>query len=252
MARCFRRATRGRADVLACWMAHAHRARPCGCCLHGVVALRDGHRHGPLCGRHGLRCQGRLRRGGSIRDCEGSPSGGLTRSPVSAGPRYRAHVGHSLGLSGGISCLATHATVGTAISSIERTGTWKMEVRGNTKAELSSVEQQLAALSRPTPPRPVKTVQEALAAERVPASVWQDSQECAKIQDSTYFMRACAQVVQLRKELAAARDYERLSLRATELRQGVPRPQSLRQPIRCRRHSVPRGRTGGNQCSACR
>jgi hypothetical protein len=50
------------------------------------------------------------------------------------------------------SCLATHATVGTAITSIERTGTWKMEVRGNTRAELASVEQQLAALNRPTPP----------------------------------------------------------------------------------------------------
>ena len=120
------------------------------------------------------------------------------------------------------SCLATHATVGTAISSIERTGTWKMEVRGNTKAELATVEQQLAAMSRPTPPRPAKTVQEALAAERVLPSVWQDSQECGRIQDSAHFARACAQVVQLRKELAAARDYERLSLRATELRRGVP------------------------------
>src|SRR6188474_2321507 len=52
------------------------------------------------------------------------------------------------------SCLATHATVSTAISAIERTGTWKMEVRGNAKAELASVEQQLAVLSRPMPPRP--------------------------------------------------------------------------------------------------
>jgi hypothetical protein len=42
------------------------------------------------------------------------------------------------------SCLATHATVSTAISGIERSGTWKMEVRGNDKAELASVEQQLA------------------------------------------------------------------------------------------------------------
>jgi hypothetical protein len=69
------------------------------------------------------------------------------------------------------SCLATHATVGTAISSIERTGTWKMEVRGNTKAELVSVEQQLAALSRQAPPRPVKTVHEALAGANVPAGI---------------------------------------------------------------------------------
>ena len=69
------------------------------------------------------------------------------------------------------SCLATHATVSTAISAIERTGTWKMEVRGNTKAELTSVEQQLAALSRSATPRPAKTVREALAAERVPQRV---------------------------------------------------------------------------------
>ena len=137
------------------------------------------------------------------------------------------------------SCLATHATVGTAISSIERTGTWKMEVRGNTKAELATVEQQLAAMSRPTPPRPAKTVQEALAAERVPPSVWQDSQECGRIQDRAHFARDCAQIVQLRKELAAARDYERLSLRATELRQGVAEAPIISTPIRCRRHSVP-------------
>ena len=102
-----------------------------------------------------------------------------------------------------------------------RAFTWKMEVRGNTKAELASVEQQLAALSRPALPRPAKTVQEALAAERVPASVWQDSQECGRIQESAHFARACAQVVQLRRELAAALDFERLSSRATELRKGL-------------------------------
>src|SRR6478736_3555967 len=33
------------------------------------------------------------------------------------------------------SCLATHATVSTAISAIERTGSWKMEARGSAKAE---------------------------------------------------------------------------------------------------------------------
>ena len=116
------------------------------------------------------------------------------------------------------SWLATHATVSTAIAAIERGGTWKMEVRSNTKAELVSLEQQLAALGRPSPPRPTKTVREALAAERVPASIWQDSQECKSIQESAHFAKACAQVVQLRRELAAAQEYERLSARATELR----------------------------------
>jgi hypothetical protein len=119
------------------------------------------------------------------------------------------------------SCLATHATVSTAISSIERTGTWKMEVRDNSKAELTSVERQLAVLSRPVPPRPAKTVREALASERVPPGVWKDSNDCNSIQESAYFARACAQVVQLRRELAAAQDYERLSARAGELRKGL-------------------------------
>src|SRR5262249_59439342 len=134
------------------------------------------------------------------------------------------------------SCLATHATVTTAISAIERTGTWKMEVRGNTKAELASVEQQLAALSRPSLPRPAKTVQEALAAERVPPSVWQDSQECGRIQESAHFARACAQVVQLRRELAAAQAYERQPSPATGFRTGlapvpiVPPPDPLPPP----------------------
>ena len=48
-----------------------------------------------------------------------------------------------------------------------------------------------------------------------------DSQECGRIQESAQFARACAQVVQLRRELAAALDYERLSVRATELRKGL-------------------------------
>src|SRR5436190_5198312 len=119
------------------------------------------------------------------------------------------------------SCLATHATVSTSISAIERTGSWKMEVRGNAKAELASVEQQLAALSLPMPPRPAKTVREAVVGERVPSGIWRDSQECGSIQESVHFARACAQVVQLRRELAAAEDYERLASRAAELRKAL-------------------------------
>jgi hypothetical protein len=119
------------------------------------------------------------------------------------------------------SWLATHATVSTAITSIERTGTWKMEVRGNAKAELTSIEQQLAVLSRPTPPRPVKTVAEALTSTNVPSGVWKNSHECAAIQDGAYFAKPCAETVRLRRELAAAQDHERLSARAAELRQSL-------------------------------
>jgi hypothetical protein len=64
-------------------------------------------------------------------------------------------------------------------------------------------EQQLATLSRTAAPRPAKTVREALAAERVPSNVWHDSQECKAIQESAHFAKACAQVVQLRRQLVA-------------------------------------------------
>ena len=109
----------------------------------------------------------------------------------------------------------------TAIAATDRTGTWKMETRSNTKAELTLVEQRLEVLSRPAPPRPVRTVREALGTTNVPQAIWKDSNECANIQESVYFKKACAQTVQLRRELAASEDYERLSARAAELRKGL-------------------------------
>ena len=116
------------------------------------------------------------------------------------------------------SALATHATVGLAVSTIERTATWQMETRSDARAELETIEQRLEALSKPRPPRPAKTVSEALARERVPAGVWRKSGECQRIRQSRYFQKACAHVLDLRAELAAAQDYERLNRRAQDLR----------------------------------
>jgi hypothetical protein len=96
-----------------------------------------------------------------------------------------------------------------------------MEGRTNIKAELANVEQQLAALSQPKPPRPAETVREALGAASVPANVWKYSQESASIRDSRYFERVCAVVVALRQELAAAEDYQQLDVRARELRRAL-------------------------------
>jgi hypothetical protein len=119
------------------------------------------------------------------------------------------------------SALATQATVSTAIAAIERSGSWKMEVRSDTKAELDAVEKRLAVLSQPTPPRPSKTVAAALAIEKVPPGVWRDSQDCQSIRDSKYFQTACAKVLELRRELTAAKDYEQLDVQARELRQAL-------------------------------
>jgi hypothetical protein len=119
--------------------------------------------------------------------------------------------------------LATHATITTAISAIERSGAWKMEVRGNVEDQLNSLKQQLAALieKNKNVPRPPNTVRAALAATRVPAGIWKDSRECAAIPESAHFGKECAGVVYLRTELNAAEDYERLSARANELRKSL-------------------------------
>jgi hypothetical protein len=119
------------------------------------------------------------------------------------------------------SALATHSTVSTAIVAIERTGTWKMEGRTNTKAELTAIEQRLAALSEPKIPRPSGALRQALAAEKIPPDVWRNSQECLRIRDDRYFQKACAKVLDLRRELAASEAYEQLESRARGLRQDL-------------------------------
>jgi hypothetical protein len=48
-----------------------------------------------------------------------------------------------------------------------------------------------------------------------------DENPAMVVRESAHFAKACAQVVQLRRELGAAQEYERLSLRAAELRRGL-------------------------------
>ena len=55
----------------------------------------------------------------------------------------------------------------------------------------------------------------------MPAGVWRDSRECQSIRESRYFQGACAKFLELRRELATAEDYERLDVRARELRQAL-------------------------------
>jgi hypothetical protein len=116
------------------------------------------------------------------------------------------------------SCLATVATVRLAIGAIERGAAEAMQVRSGLESELGSIEQLQAALTAHVTPRPARVVREALAAEAVPPEVWRDSRECLGIRDSAYFQRACGKVLDLRRELTAAEEYERLDARAEDLR----------------------------------
>ena len=70
-------------------------------------------------------------------------------------------------------------------------------------------------------PRPSKIVREAVAAEKVPSGVWGNSQECLSIRDSSYFQKACGRLLELRQELAAAEEHERLTEKARALRQAL-------------------------------
>ncbi len=115
-------------------------------------------------------------------------------------------------------CLATHATLSLYLATVEHRGAAEVERRGAVSDELARVEAMSQRLSSPQIPRPSRFIREALAAESVPPAVWRNSTECRQIADRSYFQRACAKVVELRRELAAAEEFERLSAEARELR----------------------------------
>ena len=99
----------------------------CGGSHDGAGPMYDCDRHRPLHGAHGPRHQGRLWGGDHARTC---PRCATCRRPRTMDTtRARSGIGAWRRLAFGVvfSCLATHATVTTAISLIERTGTGKME-----------------------------------------------------------------------------------------------------------------------------
>jgi hypothetical protein len=88
------------------------------------------------------------------------------------------------------------------------------ESRQDLRAELQRQEAQLKALGTP---HPVAVVQTELQGQAVPPSIWRDSNEC-RVLNSHYWQRACRDVVRIRKELAAAKAFEKATDRVTELR----------------------------------
>jgi hypothetical protein len=88
------------------------------------------------------------------------------------------------------------------------------ESRQELRAELQRQESQLKALGVQ---RPVAAVEAELQSQAVPPSIWRDSNEC-HVLNSDYWQRACRDVVRIRKELAAARSYEKSTGRIGELR----------------------------------
>jgi hypothetical protein len=115
-------------------------------------------------------------------------------------------------------CLATHATLSLYLATIEHRGAAEAERRAAVNDELARIEAVRQRLSSPQIPQPSRFIREALAAEIVPPAVWRNSTECRQIADRSYFQKVCAKIVELRRELAAAEDFERLSAEARDLR----------------------------------
>jgi hypothetical protein len=86
--------------------------------------------------------------------------------------------------------------------------------RDGLRTGLQSQESQIKVLGVQ---RPVAVVDAELQSQAVPPSIWRESNEC-RVLNSDYWQRACRDVVRIRKELAAAKAYEKATNRVTELR----------------------------------
>jgi hypothetical protein len=115
----------------------------------------------------------------------------------------------------GLSALAAHATIFNALATADHTLASKVEARANLATSLSRVNARLEAFSKPLP-RPAKMVEQALgwaaSAPTVSRNCMRSFQEAARDEE-------CKKVIELRKELATARDYERLIQEAETLRE---------------------------------
>ena len=117
----------------------------------------------------------------------------------------------------GLSATAVHSTIHSMQDSADLSVAKKRETRTNLKATLASVDAQLATLSKPSAPRPPRSVQEALGWVALPPLVRRATDDCRRVEQDDY-RRACKEVLNLRKELAASLDYEDLRRAAEGLR----------------------------------
>jgi hypothetical protein len=117
--------------------------------------------------------------------------------------------------------MATDATIDDLFGKRERLGQHTAETRAGVQADLADAERWMATTARDNP-RPVDAVigeQRALLA-RVPASIASATDGCKSgVSADQRYVRACAPVSDLERELGAARGYEAARARVSELRQ---------------------------------
>jgi hypothetical protein len=133
-----------------------------------------------------------------------------------------------------LSSVAAHSVIYFMLASADHSAAQKSETRTNLKATLAALEAQIASLSRANVPRPLKTIQEALDWIALAPSLRRATDDCQRIVQDEH-RKPCREVLSLRKELAASRDYDDLQRRAEVLR-----AQLARLPIEAEQDQMPR------------
>jgi hypothetical protein len=116
------------------------------------------------------------------------------------------------GIAVGLSALAAHSTIYTLLATTDHSAAKHVETRANLASARDRNNERLDAFAKPLP-RPVNTVEKDLDWAN---SVLRPALDCTRPPDEG--SRACRRVVELRKELAAATDYERLIREEQNLR----------------------------------
>jgi hypothetical protein len=116
-----------------------------------------------------------------------------------------------------VSLTVQHSSLSYSLQQIEREAAHKSETRSDLRAELREVEDRMAAIKADKTPRPATAIAWDIKTVVIPAGARRNSEDCTTPGDA-YTRKACAPLMELRKELVDAEELERLEPRAAKLR----------------------------------
>jgi hypothetical protein len=116
-----------------------------------------------------------------------------------------------------VSVTVQHSSLTYSLQEIERQATHRTEARADLRTELQEVEDRAAAIKAEKTPRPPNVIAWDIKTVVIPAGARRNSEDCTTPGDA-YTRKACAPLLELRKELAEAEELERLEPRAAKLR----------------------------------
>jgi hypothetical protein len=116
-----------------------------------------------------------------------------------------------------VSVTVQHSSLTHSLQEIERRATHKSETRSDLRTELQEVEARAAAIKAERRPRSPSVIAWDIKTVVIPTGARRNSEDCTTPGDA-YTRKACAPLLELRKELEGAEELERLEPRAGKLR----------------------------------